>query len=216
MESPFALCSFFFGSQNTSKSADHIELLREQHKILAGEVALQTSALRQLSEEAAGNPQKELIQVSPWINFYSWTNIIKMHTGCGATMLLIRYTMVFHCHQNLFGIITSPFLFQYFDFIGLGFMFMMSCYKFSISLCECTFSFPMLSELPSIWSFPFSWKFWYHDISSVFTFNSVSNLIVNILLHFVAKLSLFSFLSLGLKGHALSYLQYITKSQDLI
>ncbi|KAK4799694.1 hypothetical protein SAY86_025059 [Trapa natans] len=48
---------------NTSKSADQVELLTEQHKILSGEVALQTSALRRISEEAARNPQKELLQV---------------------------------------------------------------------------------------------------------------------------------------------------------
>ncbi|XP_024018836.1 kinesin-like protein KIN-7K, chloroplastic isoform X2 [Morus notabilis] len=41
------------------KSIDQIELLREQQKILSGEVALHSSALKRLSEEAARNPQKD-------------------------------------------------------------------------------------------------------------------------------------------------------------
>ncbi|XP_059428095.1 kinesin-like protein KIN-7K, chloroplastic [Corylus avellana] len=45
------------------KSIDHIELLREQQKILSGEVALHSSALKRLSEEAARNPQKDQIHV---------------------------------------------------------------------------------------------------------------------------------------------------------
>ncbi|KAE9593911.1 hypothetical protein Lal_00016921 [Lupinus albus] len=39
------------------KSVDQIDLLREQHKILSGEVALHSSALKRLSEETARNPQ---------------------------------------------------------------------------------------------------------------------------------------------------------------
>ncbi|XP_043691550.1 kinesin-like protein KIN-7K, chloroplastic [Telopea speciosissima] len=46
-----------------SKIIDQIELLREQQKILAGEVALHSSALKRLSEEAANNPKKEQIHV---------------------------------------------------------------------------------------------------------------------------------------------------------
>lgn len=46
---------------------DHIDLLREQQKILSGEVALHSSALKRLSEEAARNPQKDQINVI--INF---------------------------------------------------------------------------------------------------------------------------------------------------
>lgn len=45
------------------KSTDQIELLREQQKILSGELALHSSALKRLSEEAARNPQKEQIHV---------------------------------------------------------------------------------------------------------------------------------------------------------
>ncbi|KAL0452934.1 UNVERIFIED_CONTAM: Kinesin-like protein KIN-7D, chloroplastic [Sesamum latifolium] len=44
------------------KSMDEIDLLREQHKILSGEVALHMSALKRLSEEAAQNPEKDHIQ----------------------------------------------------------------------------------------------------------------------------------------------------------
>lgn len=43
---------------------DEIDLLREQHKILSGEVALHMSALKRSSEEAALNPKKEHIQVT--------------------------------------------------------------------------------------------------------------------------------------------------------
>lgn len=42
---------------------DHIDLLREQQKILSGEVALHSSALKRLSDEAAKNPQKDQINV---------------------------------------------------------------------------------------------------------------------------------------------------------
>lgn len=45
------------------KSIDQIELLREQQKILSGEVALHSSTLKRLSEEAARNPQKDQIHV---------------------------------------------------------------------------------------------------------------------------------------------------------
>ncbi|KAA0041224.1 centromere-associated protein E-like [Cucumis melo var. makuwa] len=43
------------------KSSDRIDLLREQQKILSGEVALHSSALKRLSDEAARNPQKDQI-----------------------------------------------------------------------------------------------------------------------------------------------------------
>ncbi|KAA8518315.1 hypothetical protein F0562_015802 [Nyssa sinensis] len=45
------------------KTIDQIDLLREQQKILSGEVALHSSALKRLSEEAARNPKKENIHV---------------------------------------------------------------------------------------------------------------------------------------------------------
>lgn len=42
---------------------DHVDLLREQLKILAGEVAFNTSALKRLTEEAGRSPKNEKIQV---------------------------------------------------------------------------------------------------------------------------------------------------------
>ncbi|XAR68624.1 Plus-end-directed kinesin ATPase [Bertholletia excelsa] len=45
------------------KSIDQIDLLREQQKILSGEVALHLSTLKRLSEEASRNPKKEHIRV---------------------------------------------------------------------------------------------------------------------------------------------------------
>ncbi|QCD97544.1 centromeric protein E [Vigna unguiculata] len=45
------------------KSVDQIDLLREQHKILSGEVALHSSALKRLSDEATRNPQNGQIHV---------------------------------------------------------------------------------------------------------------------------------------------------------
>ncbi|KAL2320882.1 hypothetical protein Fmac_029851 [Flemingia macrophylla] len=45
------------------KSVDQIDLLREQHKILSGEVALHLSALKRLSDEASRNPQNDQIHV---------------------------------------------------------------------------------------------------------------------------------------------------------
>nr|CAD1827164.1 unnamed protein product [Ananas comosus var. bracteatus] len=40
------------------KTIDHVDLLREQLKILSGEVALHTSILKRLSEEAANSPRR--------------------------------------------------------------------------------------------------------------------------------------------------------------
>ncbi|KDP34477.1 hypothetical protein JCGZ_12760 [Jatropha curcas] len=56
----------FLGQETPStsiKTSDQIDLLREQQKILSGEVALHSSALKRLSEEASRNPQKEQIHV---------------------------------------------------------------------------------------------------------------------------------------------------------
>lgn len=56
-----------FSQQDTPmtsiKTIDQIDLLREQQKILCGEVALHSSALKRLSEEAARNPKKEFVNV---------------------------------------------------------------------------------------------------------------------------------------------------------
>lgn len=45
------------------KTIDHADLLREQLKILSGEVALHTSVLKRLTEEAGRNPKSEKIQM---------------------------------------------------------------------------------------------------------------------------------------------------------
>ncbi|PAN08526.1 hypothetical protein PAHAL_1G418100 [Panicum hallii] len=47
----------------SGKMIDHVDLLREQLKILSGEVALQTSVLKRLTEEAGRSPQSENIQM---------------------------------------------------------------------------------------------------------------------------------------------------------
>ncbi|XP_038719500.1 kinesin-like protein KIN-7K, chloroplastic isoform X2 [Tripterygium wilfordii] len=55
----------FLGQETPStstKTIDQIDLLREQQKILSGEVALHSSSLKMLCEEAARNPQKEQIE----------------------------------------------------------------------------------------------------------------------------------------------------------
>jgi uncharacterized ferritin-like protein (DUF455 family) len=49
--------------QVSTKTIDHVDLLREQLKILSGEVALHTSVLKRLTEEAGRNPNSEKIQV---------------------------------------------------------------------------------------------------------------------------------------------------------
>ncbi|KAL2536369.1 kinesin-like protein KIN-7K [Forsythia ovata] len=51
-----------FLGQETPLTIDQIDLLREHQKILSSEVALHTSALKRLSEEAAQNPRKEHLQ----------------------------------------------------------------------------------------------------------------------------------------------------------
>lgn len=45
------------------QTIDHIDLLREQQKILSGEVALHISVLKRLSEEATHSPNKDQVQV---------------------------------------------------------------------------------------------------------------------------------------------------------
>ncbi|XP_052142933.1 kinesin-like protein KIN-7D, chloroplastic [Oryza glaberrima] len=45
------------------KTIDHVDLLREQLKILSGEVALHTSVLKRLTEEAGRSPNNEKIQM---------------------------------------------------------------------------------------------------------------------------------------------------------
>ncbi|CAL0308462.1 unnamed protein product [Lupinus luteus] len=50
-------------SRTSIKSVDRIYLLREEHKILSGEVVLHSSTLRRLSEETARNPQNNKIHV---------------------------------------------------------------------------------------------------------------------------------------------------------
>ncbi|KAJ3695963.1 hypothetical protein LUZ60_001340 [Juncus effusus] len=46
-----------------AKTMDQVDLMGEQVKILSGEVALQTSVLKRLADEAAKSPKKEQIQV---------------------------------------------------------------------------------------------------------------------------------------------------------
>ncbi|KAF1870075.1 hypothetical protein Lal_00017655 [Lupinus albus] len=50
-------------SRTSIKSVDRIYLLREEHKILSGEVVLHSSTLKTLSEETARNPQNDQIRV---------------------------------------------------------------------------------------------------------------------------------------------------------
>jgi hypothetical protein len=52
------------GMQTGTTMADQIDLLREQIKMLAGEVAFCTSSLKRLIEQAANNPDDLQIQVS--------------------------------------------------------------------------------------------------------------------------------------------------------
>ncbi|RVW81458.1 Kinesin-like protein KIN-7K, chloroplastic [Vitis vinifera] len=63
VNTPIFQIFFFFPCQTSIKTMDQIDLLREQQKILSGEVALHSSALKRLSEEAAKNPRKEQIHV---------------------------------------------------------------------------------------------------------------------------------------------------------
>ena len=48
---------------------DQMDLLREQVKMLAGEVALCTSSLKRLSEQAATNPEDSKLRVRNLFNF---------------------------------------------------------------------------------------------------------------------------------------------------
>lgn len=57
--------------QTGTTITDQMDLLREQVKMLAGEVALCTSSLKRLSEQAASNPEDSQLQVS-----YLWKAFI--------------------------------------------------------------------------------------------------------------------------------------------
>jgi len=56
--------AFKHGMQTGTTMADQIDLLREQIKMLAGEVAFCSSSLKRLIEQAANNPDDLQIQVS--------------------------------------------------------------------------------------------------------------------------------------------------------
>lgn len=56
--------------QTGSTITDQMDLLREQMKMLAGEVALCTSSLKRLSEQAASNPEDSQVLVSYLLRYY--------------------------------------------------------------------------------------------------------------------------------------------------
>lgn len=51
-------------SQSGTTITDQMDLFREQVKMLAGEVALCTSSMKRLSEQAASNPEDIQLRVS--------------------------------------------------------------------------------------------------------------------------------------------------------
>ena len=57
--------------QTGSTITDQMDLLREQMKMLAGEVALCTSSLKRLSEQAASNPEDSQLKVRHLLRFSS-------------------------------------------------------------------------------------------------------------------------------------------------
>lgn len=59
----FLLIKFLYLYQAGTKTIDHVDLLREQLKILSGDVALSSSVLKRLSDEAANSHRKDQIQV---------------------------------------------------------------------------------------------------------------------------------------------------------
>lgn len=67
--------SLYTSYQGIIKTMDEIDLLREQHKILSGEVALHMSALKRLSEEAAQNPKNEHLHVTFFNLHYSCSKV---------------------------------------------------------------------------------------------------------------------------------------------
>lgn len=56
--------------QTGSTITDQMDLLREQMKMLAGEVALCTSSLKRLSEQAASNPEDSQVLVRYLLRYY--------------------------------------------------------------------------------------------------------------------------------------------------
>lgn len=54
---------FIYLYQDGPKTIDHVDLLREQLKILSGDVALSLSVLKRLSDEAVNSHRKDQIQV---------------------------------------------------------------------------------------------------------------------------------------------------------
>lgn len=69
---------------------DEIDLLREQHKVLSGEVALYMSALKRFSEEAAQNPKDEHLQVIFFKLYYSHS---KFSLGIHSEVALCMFSM---------------------------------------------------------------------------------------------------------------------------
>lgn len=69
---------------------DEIDLLREQHKILSGEVALYMSALKRLSEEAAQNPKDEHLHVTFFKLYFSHS---KFSLGIHPEVKLCTFSM---------------------------------------------------------------------------------------------------------------------------
>lgn len=59
----FLLIIYIYIYQAGTKIIDHVDLLREQIKILSGDVALSSSVLKRLSDEAANSHRKDQIQV---------------------------------------------------------------------------------------------------------------------------------------------------------
>lgn len=57
------LIKFLYLYQAGTKTIDHVDLMREQLKILSGDVALSSSVLKRLSDEAANSHRKDQIQV---------------------------------------------------------------------------------------------------------------------------------------------------------
>lgn len=64
--------------QTGTTITDQMDLLREQMKMLAGEVALCTSSLKRMSEQAANNPDNYQLKVILH-NFKTSTNLIRIH-----------------------------------------------------------------------------------------------------------------------------------------
>lgn len=76
-----------FGQSGTTIT-DQMDLLREQVKMLAGEVALSNSSLKRLLEQAVNSPDDLQLKVFDLSSFFHFIKIINSNGSCDDSSFL--------------------------------------------------------------------------------------------------------------------------------